>query len=367
MPVLEAESETVSLDRGLPTDMALDELSVAAIREGAARLDTGHAVAGGSSDQFAWMEPAPGVQPRSRSRVQLSVEGAWGGSRITAPTEVYDLPEGQLLRAVFYTLTLAIGRDGIHEVLRWWLEPGGDDATLRADALDFLSGLHRGGILSMIGAMDGRKIATVRLEPKEFDPELAEAHPFLTNVATLEEWSGVRLPVPEEVGVQEATDIARAVAIVMARQLPLTVAEELSVVLRNEVAASEFDELRLPRNFTETLLRTPVPLGSCLLAVGVVPIAREPAGEGLLRVRCRLANDQPRRVQAHLYPPPTRSRVLRRTLVAGSPLPPRPDDLLRQLDAVRLDQLGELLEQWEEHEGPVDAELLERVRKQWPA
>ncbi|MCA1697979.1 MAG: hypothetical protein LC790_03375 [Actinobacteria bacterium] len=365
MSVLQAEPEEVLLNRGALTGMALDELSVSNIIGQAARPNGKPGLTGGSPDAFAWMEPPPGVEPHARTRVQLSVEGSWGGSRLTAPAEVYDLPEGQLLRVVFYTLAVAIGRDGAHETLRWWLEPGGDDATLRADALDFLAGLHRGGVLSVLNVLDGRQIATVALEAQDFDPDLEQSQLFLNQVATLEEWSGARLPMPEEVDAGQATDIARAVAIVMARQVPLAVEEELTVTVREGEDVVEIDELRLPRHFTETLLGVDVPLGSILLSVGVIPVAHELAAEGLVRIQCRLAPDQPRRVTEHLYPPTSRSRVLRRTLVAGSPRPPRPDGLLRQLDVVRLDHLGLLLDEWEAEDGPVDPMILEDVRRRW--
>src|SRR5687767_9598169 len=110
MAVMEAEPESELLDPTSARDFQLDELRVSDIVGSAAQLNGSLARTGGSAEPFAWMEPGPSVEPRSRTRLQLSVEGTWGGTRLTAPVEVYDLPEGSLLRAVFYTLTIAIGR-----------------------------------------------------------------------------------------------------------------------------------------------------------------------------------------------------------------------------------------------------------------
>jgi hypothetical protein len=359
-----AEPEEVSLDAP-QGDVALDEVAVADIVGTPASLNGHLRRDGASSDDLDWMEPPPGTRPTARTRLQLSVEGDWGGARLTAPSEVYRAAPGELVRSVFYTLTVAVGRARGETALRWWLEPGGDDATLRTDALDFLAGLHRGGVLSAIDAPTGTKVLALPLEEQPFDEDLEHARHFLEQVATLEEWSGSRIPLPDEVNAEEATAIARAVAIVHARQIPLALGEELTLTIR-ATEPVELDEVRLPRELVETVLGARVPLGTATIAASVVAEDWQRVGDDALRVRCRLADDQPRQVLVHLYPPRSRTRYLRRTLVAGSPVPTKVDGLLRQVDALRLDALDGLLAEWEALDGPLNAELQRKVAEAWP-
>lgn len=363
MAILLAQSETLLLDQaqGLAS---LDAEPMTGIEVGTPSVNGRVRVSGGAED-VDWMEPPPGLTPFAETIVAVTIDDLAAGARIVAPAQIFHLDSRRLVRATYYTLTLAIGESTGSRVLRWWLEPGGDDATLRADALDFLAALHVGGLLVVTDESSGREVGRVAVEREGFDAELEDARRFLGLIAVLEEWSGARIPVPQSVDAEQATDLARMVAIVNARQLPLLLGEEVTVTLAPGTDHA-FDEVHLPQEVVETVLGVRVPLGTVDLALRVRPLGSQTLADGSLRVRCRLADDQPRRVTLRLDPPPTRSRFLRRTLVAGLPTPPRHDDLQRRLEARRLEGLRELLDEWEREDGPIDPSILEDARSRWP-
>lgn len=360
-----AEPETVLLDDAAAS-IALGAIpSLEAIVGEAARLN-GASRAGGQVDH-GWLEPPPGVPPTADTRVQVLISNERGGVALPMPAQVFKLEQGDLLRCVYYSLTLAIGVTTEHLIVRWWLEPGGDDATLRTDALDLLVALHQAGWLTVTDIPSGRRVGRTRIEPSEpLDLELRDAHQFLERVAILEEWSGRRIPVPEQVDAEQATEIARAEAIVLARQIPLRVGRELSVTVPS-ATSPHFDELWLPRSFAVTVLGVEVPLGDATLSVAVQPVGMEPAGSDRSRVHCVLAEGQLDQLLVHLEPPATRSRILRRTLVAGAPVPPRPELLAERIDLDRLELAKRFLGDLERELGPVPAELMAEIEAEWPA
>jgi len=365
MPVAVAERETVSLTMPTADGLGLDLLGdLADIVASPAHLDGGYRF--GGNDPYAWLEPAPGVPPFDERRVELLIAGQWGGSTLPAPAQIFHIGDRSLLRAVYYTLTVVIGERAGETAIRWWLEPGGDDATWRTDALDFLEALHKPGLLAARDAASLQELFRAPLLGGEsFDSELANARDFLQQVAVLEEWSGSKIPVPEEVSAERATDIARASAIVHARQVPLVIGEELTVTLANATIES-FDELRLPRQFSAEILGVDVSLGETILSVAVDPVAVDVLDEGVTRVRCRLADSQPRETQVHLYPPSTRHRLVRRTLVAGAPVPPRPDLIGLRLDTGHLASAERYLTERDSARGLIPKELLAEIEEKWP-
>jgi hypothetical protein len=131
-----------------------------------------------------WLEPGPDVEPVARRLAGLRMRTSDGFTAgLVIPIELYSLPQGQLIRAVHYTLTIAIGTTADQHIVRWWLEPGGDDASLRADGLAFLQALHRPGELELVDE-GGDRIASLNLPvAQKFDPGLAEALSFITEVA----------------------------------------------------------------------------------------------------------------------------------------------------------------------------------------
>jgi hypothetical protein len=322
--------------------------------------------AAGEADT-AWLEPGPDIEPLARrvAGLRMRNEDGFAASLVT-PIEIYELPQGQLIRAVHYTLAIAIGTTPDLHIVRWWLEPGGDDAALRADGLAFLQALHRPGELELVDDQ-GDRIAALRLPvAQDFDPELASALPFIVEVAALEEWTGTKLPLPLEVPALQARDVQEAAAIVRARIVPMTVGDELVVtVLPARDSPVDVDTVVVPHEVSATLLGVNVKLGTAELAVAVEVIDQEPAEDGLLRLRCRLASGQPGSFTAHLYPPTTRSRRLRRTLVGGAPVPP--DGLLSAAVAadLRRNALAAFLDE-ELEDADLPDGLLADVEEKWP-
>ena len=318
------------------------------------------------AEDTAWLEPRPGVKPLARRIAGLRMRTDDGFvETLVAPIEIYQLPQGQLIRAVYYSLTVAIGTTADLHIIRWWLEPGGDDAALRANSLSFLHALHRPGELEMVSE-DGGRIAALRQSTHEgFDPELAEALPFVLEVAGLEEWTGTRLPLPLYADAAEVRDVVEAAGIVRSRVVPLNVGRELTVTARPITEEPMgIDTLVVPHEIKARLLGVEVLLGTADLTLAVELIEAERLADGLVALRCRLAPGQSRSVSAHLYPPPTRSPRRRRSLVGSAPLPsgmPSPavaSDLRRNALAAFLDE--ELEDQG------MSAELLAEVEKKWP-
>jgi len=316
-----------------------------------------------------WLEPAPGLEPAVRRVAGLRVRSDHGQqAEIVAPVELYELPQGQLVRAVFYTLTLAIGTTNEWHILRWWLEPGGADATLRADALAFLETFHRPGHLEVVDDQ-GQRTASLRLPGAAFDPDLDDALSFITEVAALEEWSGTTIPLPLEAGAQEVADLSWTAAMVRARVVPLTLPDELELLVRPDGrttrALSEVDAVVVPRQIQAQPLGVEIPLGTAEVAAQVEVVDLAERDDGFVELTCRLAAAQSRSVLAHLVPPSSRSRRVRRTLVGGAPLPP--SSLLSESVAADLRQraLSSFLAvEFGSEELP--AELLAGIEAKWP-
>lgn len=194
------------------------------------------APAAGGDMELEWLEPAPTDTPVYRFVGQVAVTSMTGRTSVLAPAMLYTTAHGVLVRVVFYTLTLAIADFEDATVLRWWLEPGGDHATLRADGLALLEALHQPGELT-IEAVGEPTFPTRRVQTAAhaFDRDIAAERPFLEHLATLEEWSGTRIPVPDEASSGETTAVARLVAIVHARRVPLRLDPTIGVTTPSEL------------------------------------------------------------------------------------------------------------------------------------
>jgi len=314
-----------------------------------------------------WLEPTPDLEPVARRIAAMRIRtDADDRVALVAPIELFALPQGQLVRAVHYTLTLAIGTTPDWHVVRWWLEPGGEDATLRADGLRFLRALHEPGELEFVDEQ-GARIAALRTEGAPFDPALENARAFVEEVAALEEWTGTKLPLPLHVEAEGVAEVARAAAIVRARVVPLALGDELTLTVRpdGDQPLDEVDTIVIPREIHAEPLGIDVLLGDAEVIATVEVLTSEPAGDGLVRLHCRLRDDQPRSIAAHLTPPPGRSRTVRRTLVGGAPLPP--DGLLSPDVAQGLRQraLAQFLDT-ELAGRELDPALLAGIEAKWP-
>lgn len=209
---------------------------------------------------------------------------------------------------------LAAGRQ---QALDWQLLPGGPSVTARADALRFIRSLAASGSVTItFGKRDP-------LPPLMFDGgswEDEDEWRLFEDLATLEEWSGVGIPMPSEVSARQATIAAQAAGWVRAQQIEATVSHEITFEVSSDLAVMP-DELRLHQTFDLELLDLTIPLGEGVTRLGLRDVRR--CGDSTFRA----AVDPPRTTFA-LSPPPGRRLPARRTQVerqvAVGPAPSRP-------------------------------------------
>ncbi len=200
-------------------------------------------------------------------------------------------------------------------ILFWALAPRGADATARVELLDFLRNLHREGLLRVLNTDTGKQIGALEADPAPFDPELERDWAFLRDVATLEEWSDMPLPLPVEVEADEVARIHEAAEFVRDRRVPHRLAGDIAAVVTTPV--SDADELVLEQDFGVEVFGYDVPLGtgSARLAVDVVDSRLDPLDPARIHVTFRpLAPGD--RVFFELAPPPERA-ARRWTLAPG--------------------------------------------------
>lgn len=376
MAPVSAQADPLTIARPTVSDLELDDRTLARIvadagvsLNGRVRSDVVGRAGSEAEQLLSWLEPAPGVEPAAATHGRLRVEGPDADAWLVAPLQVFDLDQGLLVRAVYYTLTLAIGTTEDFHVIRWWLEPGGDAAGLRADALRFLEALHRPGHLVVDELTTGHRWGHLPLSEAPFDEELRQARGFLEQIALLEEWTGHAIAVPDAASAQEVTDVARTVAIVQSRVVPLTLPETGSLTLHDvadgDVPPGDVVELSVRREVVTEILGTELPLGSVDLALRIRVIDARPAGDAVT-ISFALAEGQQRSVFGHLYPPRTRVRRLRRSLVAGAPLPADALAVEMRAEELRLAAADRFLEE-ELGAESLPADVLADVEAKWPA
>ena len=229
-------------------------------------------------------------------------------------------------------------------ILFWSLAAQSGDATARAETLDFLKALHVTGALRVFNEDAGERIAALEGEPQEFDDDLERDFAFLRDVATLEEWSDLVLPLPREVGAEEVARIQQAAMFVRSREVPTRFVGDIEAVVTGDVV--EADELVLEQDFGVAVFGYDVPLGTgqARFAVKVVETAPDPVDPSRRRAKFRTTAPDGQVVFA-LTPPP--ERVARRwTLAEGEQ--PADDGDERWLD-----------DEWVAGEREVDRELRE--------
>jgi hypothetical protein len=199
-------------------------------------------------------------------------------------------------------------------VLHWSLQGNSADATARADLLDFLRVLHQGGKLQITNTDRGESVGVLDAPGAPFDADLARDLAFLADVATLEEWAGIVLPLPGEVAAAEVARISQAAATVRAREIPIRLTGDIAATMPRDV--SGVDEIELEQEFGVTVFGFDVPLGvgHVRLPVVVGDTAPAPGRPELVRVTLRaVAADS---VLFTLTAPADRT-AYKRTLVPG--------------------------------------------------
>lgn len=208
-------------------------------------------------------------------------------------------------------------------VLFWSLLAQSGDATARAELLDFLKVLHETGKLRVLNSEARERIAAVEGEPAPFDPELARDWRFVRDVATLEEWADVVLPLPREVDAEEVARIQQAATFVRERHVPTRLLREIEAVVTGDATAA--DELVLEQDFGVAVYGYDVPLGTgrARFPVKVIDTEPDPDEPSRRRLKFRVASPEGHVVFA-LTPPS--ERVARRWTLADGEAPADVDD-----------------------------------------
>ena len=213
-------------------------------------------------------------------------------------------------------------------VLYWQLAGTSADATARADILDFLRVLHRGGELRIIDTDRNQAIGTLEVPSAPFDADLQRDSVFLGDVATLEEWAGMVLPLPIEVSAAEVARIAQAAAMIRAREVPVTFTGDIAATVPRGVAGA--DEIELEQDFGVTVFGFEVPLGVGRVRLPVSIGHVEPAPEDPALMRATLHPTVADAVVFMLSPPPERTPYKRTLLpdeqITPDPTPPWPPE-----------------------------------------
>jgi hypothetical protein len=216
---------------------------------------------------------------------------------------------------------------GAQQVMHWSLLPGGPSVTARADGLRFLRGLAIGGRLSFEG--EG-----LRLPPIEFDGgpwKDEDEWRLFEDLAVLEEWGGVTLPMPTIVSAHEATIAAQAASWGRTRLVEAHISDVITFAAP-EVGSETPDELRLHQRFSVELLGEEIPMGDGLARVELRDIERQtgtPAAS-MVQYTARPAESN---LTFLLTPPVTRLKPPRRTQQdeISPPQAPMPTERLRML------------------------------------
>lgn len=209
---------------------------------------------------------------------------------------------------------------GVGRAFHWSLLPGGPTVTARADGLRLVRGLAAGGQLTF---QMGRRVALPPLACHPGPWEYEDEWRLFEDLAVLEEWSGVTLPMPEEVSAAEATKAAQAASWARTEQVDAELSDAITFTAV-EALAEPPDELRLFQDFGVELLGTEVPLGTGVTTVRLQHVEREQAAASRYRAfpaRPELSFSlsppagrklPPRRTQSRRISPPTVRRPAER-------------------------------------------------------
>lgn len=162
----------------------------------------------------------------------------------------------QIAMALIADPLVLLAVSGPNPALHWSLLPGGPSVTSRADGLKLIRGLAAGGLLTF--GMGGQEFPPLELPGGAWEYE--DEWRLFEDLAVLEEWSGVTLPVPDEVTADEATRAAQAASWARTEQVDAVLAGAISFSAREALRETP-DELRLVQPFGATIMGVEVPLG----------------------------------------------------------------------------------------------------------
>ncbi len=170
---------------------------------------------------------------------------------------------------------LAVGglADDADRAVHWTLLPGGPSVTARADALSLLRALTSGGSLTFELDSD-RELPPLEIPGDDWDQE--NEWRLFEDLACLEEWSGITLPVPSTVSAAEATRAAQAASWTRTRQVTASISGPITF-LAAATSAEMPDELQVHQDFGVRMLDVEVPLGEGVTRVRLARV--EQAGK----------------------------------------------------------------------------------------
>ena len=206
---------------------------------------------------------------------------------------------------------LAVG--GSERTLHWSLLPGGPSVTSRANGLRMIRALAAGGEL-MFSVGTGEPLPPLDVDRAPWNDE--EEWRLFEDLAVLEEWSGVLMPMPEVVSATEATLAAQAASWARTQQIDARMTGPITFTAMAHAIPGRADEVRLHQDFGVELMEIEIPLGEGVALVGVDRVA--PANDD--PHRSRLWPDRSD-VLFRLRPPPGRTLPPRRTQPEHVPPP----------------------------------------------
>jgi hypothetical protein len=200
-------------------------------------------------------------------------------------------------------ILLAIG--GPQQALHWSLLPGGPSVTSRADGPRLIRSLAAGGQLTFqLGQHEPLPPLEVDGGPWEDEDEWR----LFEDLAVLEEWSGVPIPMPQVVSAEEATTVAQAASWARTQQIDAQIAGPITFTAVRDWSLDDADELRLHQEFGVEILSTQIPLGEGVALVELDGVERLDVGALTIRASPSSSN-----VSFLLNPPAGRRLPARRT------------------------------------------------------
>jgi hypothetical protein len=245
-----------------------------------------------------------------RGRAALPVVMAFSVAEQSAADRV-------LLDGSAYTLSIVIERDVETTRVRWRLAPGGSDATARADILSFLRALTGRGLLTIEDLDAARFVGRLRLDGGGWDADLERQYVFIEDLATLEEWTGVPLPVPPWADRSEVAMVTQAARFARDGEVLATLARPISVIAPVQ-DVSDTTTITIEQDFGFQVFGYDVPLGTGTADVRVRLDEVQPEeNDPELRRYVYVAADPDRSIVFRLRAPIQPDGFARRSALAG--------------------------------------------------
>jgi hypothetical protein len=182
-----------------------------------------------SEDEGTAISAAISLEPLAQPPpVRLSVRTDLGQAQVEIPLRrMRPAPDGSDggLQAERGGLTFTLlhrrhGESG-EVTMNWNYHFGAHPVRDQLEALTLLKALHGRGEFHLQAVGQEGLDATKPLDGSEWDEEIESVLQILTNMRTIEEWSGVELEVPESISGEEATQIALAATHIRQKTLPI--------------------------------------------------------------------------------------------------------------------------------------------------